>query len=365
MPTIEERKNRHIRVSLEEAVESGASTGLEEIYLIHRALPEIDLEEVDTSIRLFGRRLEAPIIISALTGGTEEGKRINEVLATAAEEYGIGIGVGSQRIALEDPSREPTFTIVRERAPNTLVIANLGCPQLSLGWGVEEARRCIEMVEADALAIHMNPLQEAVQVGGETRYRGILSRIRELADALETPIIMKETGCGVSAEDAKRIEEAGAEAIDVSGAGGTSWAIVEHHIAREVGDREREALGKALGDWGIPTAISIVEVSQSTGLRVIASGGIRTGLDIAKAIALGADAVGIARPFLQRAVEGLESVRSYILELIRELRTVMFLVGARDVEELRRTPLVIMGKTAEWLRMRGFNPESYARRGRR
>jgi len=365
MPTIEERKNRHIRVSLEEAVESGVSTGLEEIYLIHRALPEIDLEEVDTSIRLFGRRLEAPIIISALTGGTEEGKRINEVLATAAEEYGIGIGVGSQRIALEDPSKTHTFTIVRERAPNALVIANLGCPQLSLGWGVEEARRCIEMVEADALAIHMNPLQEAVQVGGETRYRGILSRIRELAETFKTPIIMKETGCGVSAEDARHIEEAGAEAIDVSGAGGTSWAIVEHHIAREVGDRGREALGKALGNWGIPTAISIVEVSQSTGLRVIASGGIRTGLDIAKAIALGADAVGIAKPFLHRAVEGLDSVRNYILELIRELRTVMFLVGARDVEELRRTPIVITGKTAEWLRMRGFNPESYARRGGR
>jgi len=365
MPSIEERKNRHIRVSLMEEVESEASTGLEEVHLIHRALPEIDLEEVDTSIGLFGRRLEAPIIVSALTGGTEEGRRINEVLASAAEEFGIGVGVGSQRIALEDPSKEYTFSVVRERAPNALVVANLGCPQLSLGWGVEEARRCVEMIEADALAVHMNPLQEAVQVGGETRYRGILSRVREIAEELETPIVMKETGCGVSAEDARRIEEAGAEAVDVSGAGGTSWAIVEHHIAREVGDEEREALGQALGDWGIPTAISVVEVCRSTSLRVIASGGIRTGLEAAKAIALGADAVGIARPFLLRAVEGLEAVRSYIRELIRELRTVMFLVGARDLEELRRVPLIIQGRTAEWLRLRGFNPEEYARRGMR
>jgi isopentenyl-diphosphate delta-isomerase len=362
MPTIEERKNRHIRVTLEEEVEAEISTGLEEVHLIHRALPEIDLEEVDTSLELFGRRLEAPLIISALTGGTEEGMRINEVLAEAAEEFGIGIGVGSQRIALEDPSKEATFRVVRERAPDALVIGNLGCPQLSLGWGVEEARRCVEMIQADALAIHMNPLQEAVQVGGETRYRGILGRVREITRELETPVVMKETGCGVSAEDARRIEEAGVEAIDVSGAGGTSWAIVEHHIAREVGDREREALGRALGTWGIPTAISVVEVCRSTSLRVVASGGIRTGLEAAKAIALGADAVGIARPFLLKAVEGLESVRSYVRELVRELRTVMFLVGAQSLEELRGAPLIISGRTAEWLRMRGFNTEEYARR---
>jgi isopentenyl-diphosphate delta-isomerase len=362
MPTMEERKNRHIRVTLEEEVESEISTGLEEVHLIHRALPEIDLEEVDTSLELFGRRLEAPLIISALTGGTEEGMRINEVLAEAAEEFGIGIGVGSQRIALEDPSKEATFRVVRERAPDALVIGNLGCPQLSLGWGVEEARRCVEMIQADALAIHMNPLQEAVQVGGETRYRGILGRVREITRELETPVVMKETGCGVSAEDARRIEEAGVEAIDVSGAGGTSWAIVEHHIAREVGDREREALGRALGTWGIPTAISVVEVCRSTSLRVVASGGIRTGLEAAKAIALGADAVGIARPFLLKAVEGLESVRSYVRELVRELRTVMFLVGAQSLEELRGAPLIISGRTAEWLRMRGFNTEEYARR---
>lgn len=363
MATIEERKSRHIRVSLEEEVESTVSTGLEEVCFLHRALPDIDLEEVDTSLELFGRRLEAPLIISALTGGTEEGRCINEVLATVAEEFGIGMGVGSQRIALEDPSREATFRIVREKAPNTLIMGNLGCPQLSLGWGVEEARRCVEMIEGDALAIHMNPLQEAVQVGGETRYRGILGRVREITQRLETPIVMKETGCGVSAEDAGRIEEAGAEAIDISGAGGTSWALVEHHIAREMGDEEREILGRALGDWGIPTAISIVEVSRSTDLRIIASGGIRTGLEAAKALALGAEAVGIARPFLLRAVEGVESVRRYIREFIRELKTVMFLVGAQSLEELREVPIIIMGKTAEWLRMRGFRPEDYARRG--
>lgn len=363
MGIIERRKQRHIRLSLKEDVQADVGTGFEDIRLIHRALPEIDLEDVSTGVELFGRRLSAPLIISAITGGTEDAKEINATLASAAEELGIGIGVGSQRIALENPSTEHTFRVVRETAPSSLVIGNLGCPQLSLGLGVTEARRCVDMIEADALAIHMNPLQEAIQVEGETRYRGILSKVGEVVDGIDVPVVMKETGCGVAREEAVKIEEAGVKGLDVSGVGGTSWAAVEHHIAKEVGERDREALGEALWNWGIPTGVSVVETSQSTKLKIIASGGIRTGVEMAKAIALGAEAVGIAKPFLERAVEGPDSLREHIRLILREFRTVMFLVGAKEVEELKRVPVVILGRTAEWLRLRGFDPEDYALRG--
>lgn len=363
LSAIEKRKQRHIRLSLKENVQSDIGTGFEDIRLIHRALPEIDLEDVSTSVELFGKRLSAPLIISAITGGTEDAKEINATLASAAEEFGIGIGVGSQRVALENPSTEHTFNVVREKAPSALVMGNLGCPQLSLGWGVPEARHCIEMIGADALAIHMNPLQEAVQVEGETRYRGILNKVREVVDGIDVPVVMKETGCGVAFETAVELEEAGVEGLDVSGVGGTSWAAVEHHIAKEVDERDQEFLGEALWNWGIPTAISVVETSRSTELKIIASGGIRTGVEMAKAVSLGADAVGMARPFLEKAVEGSAALREHIRHILLELRTVMFLVGARDLKELKQVRVMILGRTAEWLQMRGFKPEEYALRG--
>jgi len=359
---IEKRKERHLRLSLEEDVQSDIGTGFADVRLIHRSLPEIDLEEVSTETELFGKKLSAPLIVSAITGGTRFAKEINETLAEVVEEMGFGIGVGSQRIAIEDPSVEHTFSVVREKAPSALVMGNLGCPQLSLGWGIEEAQRCVEMIRADALAIHMNPLQEAVQVGGETRYRGVLEKVRGIADSIYVPVVMKETGCGISREDAMRMEDAGVQGLEVSGVGGTSWAAVEHHIAKVEGKREQEALGESLWNWGVPTAISVVETSCSTGLKIIASGGMRTGVEMAKAIALGADSVGIAKPFLEKAVEGIDSLREHVRDIIREFRTVMFLVGAKDIEELRRAPVVVMGRTAEWLRLRGFDPSAYANR---
>jgi len=356
------RKQRHINVALEENVMADVGTGFGDISLIHRALPGIDLKEVKTGTLLFGRRLSAPLIISAITGGTQQAREINGNLASVAEEFRLGIGVGSQRIALEDPSTENTFNIVRELAPSALVMGNIGCPQLSLGWGVGEAQRCVDMIEADALAIHMNPLQEAIQVKGETSYRGILSKVREIVDEVDVPVVMKETGCGVAFEDAVKMEEAGVKGLDVSGVGGTSWAAVEHHIAKEVGDSGREILGQSLWNWGIPTAVSVVETSQSTRLKIIASGGIRTGADMAKAIALGADAVGMAKPFLEKAVKGPDALREHINQILLEFKTVMFLTGASSVEDLKRARVVIMGRTAQWLQDRGFDLEKYALR---
>jgi len=362
MGGIEKRKMRHIRVSLEEDVEGDLGTGFQDVRLIHRALPELDLDDVDTRTRLFGRELRAPLIISAITGGTREAQKINAVLAEVAEAKGIGIGVGSQRIAVEEPETAASFRVVREKAPNALILGNIGCPQLSLGWGVREAERCIEMVDADALAVHMNPLQEAVQVGGDTNYSGVLGKVRELAGALDTPIIMKETGCGVAYEEAVKMEAAGAAAVDVSGVGGTSWSAVEYHIAKEVDEKHQEHLGQALWSWGIPTAVSVVETSQSTDLKVIASGGVRTGTEIAKSISLGADAAGMAKPFLEKAVEGRDQLAEHVDHIVQELKVVMFLTGARDVAALRNVPIFVMGRTAEWLGLRGFDVSKYAER---
>jgi isopentenyl-diphosphate delta-isomerase len=360
---IEKRKERHLRLSLDENVQSDIGTGFEDIRLIHRALPEIDLDEIDTETELFGRRLASPLIVSAITGGTGFAKEINSTLAEVAEELGIGIGVGSQRIALEDPGVEHTFTIVREKAPSSLVMGNIGCPQLSLGWGVDEAKRCVDMIGADALGIHMNPLQEAVQVGGDTQYGGVLEKIGEITSELGTPVVMKETGCGVSREVAVSLEAAGVSALEVSGVGGTSWAAVEHHIARVEEKKSQETLGEALWNWGIPTAISVVETSGSTDLKIIASGGLRTGVEMAKAVSLGADAVGIAKPFLEKVVEGKEALREHVEDILREFRTVMFLVGARNVEELKNVPVVILGRTSEWLGLRGCDLKRLANRG--
>jgi len=343
MSGIEKRKLRHVRVSLEEEVETDISTGFKDVHLIHRALPEIDLDEVSLETCFFGKKLDAPLVISAITGGTDEAKDINAVLAEVAEERQIGIGVGSQRIVVDQPETVPTFSVVREKAPTTFVMGN-------------------DMVDADALALHMNPLQEAVQVDGDTDYRGVYAKIRELSKDISVPLIMKETGAGIAWEDAMRMQEAGASGLEISGVGGTSWSAVEYHIAKEVGKKDMEYLGQALWNWGVPTAISVVETSNKTTLEIIASGGLRTGAEVVKSIALGAHLGGMAKPFLEKAVEGRDSLSEHVDHIIREIKVVMFLVGAKNVEELRRVPVVILGRTAEWLGRRGFNVDEYVSR---
>jgi isopentenyl-diphosphate delta-isomerase len=362
MSGIEKRKLRHIHVSLDKNVETDITTGFEDIRLIHKALPEIDLDEVSTETTLFSKKLAAPLIISAITGGTVEAAKINEVLAEVAEEKQIGIGVGSQRIAIDQPETIPTFSIVREKAPSTFVMGNLGCPQLSLGWGVQETEKCIEMIDADAIALHMNPLQEAVQVNGDTNYRGVYNQVKVLHKSINTPLVMKETGAGIAWEDAVKMQKAGASGLEISGVGGTSWSAVEYYIAKEVEKQGREYLGEAFWNWGIPTAISVVETSKKTDLTIISSGGIRTGVEIAKSISLGAHIGGIAKPFLEKAVQGQDALTEYVDNIIKEIKVTMFLVGAKNVDELKKVPVIVMGKTAEWLKLRGFDLTSYTHR---
>lgn len=359
------RKAEHIKIALNENVQAKrATTGFEDVFFIHRALPEIDKQKINLSTTVFGHKFAAPIIVGAITGGTPEATKINANLAQAVEELGLGMGVGSQRAAIEDKKLEQTFKITRKKAPTAFLIANIGGVQLAHGYSLKEAKKAIEMIDADALAIHLNPLQEAVQPEGQTNFKGVIEKIGEITKELDKPVVVKETGAGIAAEEAKRLEALGVKGIDVSGAGGTSFAAVEYYRAKGRKNSFQRRLGDVFWDWGIPTAISIVEVSQSVHIPVIASGGIREGLDVAKALALGASLASLSQPILETAVKGLKETKDALSLLMEELRNCMFLVGADSIHSLREKPLIIVGKTAEWLKLRGFDIESYARRGR-
>lgn len=359
----ENRKTEHIRISLEQDVQAKhVTTGFEDVHFVHRALPEIDRSKVHTATKVLGHEFSAPIIIGAMTGGTRKAAKINTSIAEAVEELGLGMGVGSQRATLEKPRLESTYRVVRKKAPNAFLMANIGAPQLVRGYGLREAEKAVEMIEADALAIHLNPLQEAIQPEGEASYAGVLEKIGQIAERLPVPVIAKETGAGISAEVAKQLEQVGVKGIDVSGAGGTSWAAVEYYRAEVAGDDLHQRLGESFWDWGIPTVVSIVEVSQSTQLATIASGGVRTGTHVAKALALGANLASISTPILRPATMNSKEVKKTLSFYTEEFRNTMFLVGARSTDELKRTPIILLGKTAEWLEKRGFKPASYTRR---
>jgi len=355
------RKAEHIRISLNKNVQARrVTTGFEDVHFVHKALPEVDKQKVNLFTTVFEHRFAAPLIVGAITGGTSEAMKINSVIAGAVEELGLGMGVGSQRAAIEDKELENTFAVVRKNAPTAFLIANLGGVQLVNGYGLKEARRAIEMIDADAIAIHLNPLQEAVQPEGQTRFEGILRRIHEIAERLDKPVIAKETGAGIAAGEAKKLESAGVKGIDVSGAGGTSWAAVEYYRAKERRNSSQRRLGDIFWDWGIPTAASVVEVSKTAKVPVIASGGIRDGVDVAKALGLGASLASLSQPMLHAAARGVKETVEALSLLMEELRNVMFLVGAESVRDLKKAPLVVTGKTAEWLRTRGFKIEDYA-----
>ena len=359
------RKADHIRISLNHNVHArNVKTGFEDVKFIHRALPEIDKQKIDLSTTFFGHKFAAPLIAGAITGGTQEASKINETIAEAVQELGLGMGVGSQRAALEDKKLEKTFSIARKKAPTAFLIANIGGVQLINGYGLKEVRKAIEMIEADAIAIHLNALQETAQPEGQTNFSGVLEKIGEIAEELEKPVIVKETGAGIAGEEAKRLAAVGVEAIDVSGAGGTSFAAVEHYRAKRGENSFQRRLGQIFWDWGIPTVVSIVEVTQTVNLPVIASGGIRSGVDAAKALTLGSSLTSLSQPILQAAVMGVKETHNALSLLMDELRNTMFLVGADSVQNLHGTSVVIEGRTSEWLKIRGFKPESYARKAR-
>ena len=330
------RKSDHIRINLEEDVRSGLSTGLERYRFIHQALPEIDLDDVDLNLQLFGRKLQAPLLISSMTGGTAEAAEINRTLAIAAQETGIAMGLGSQRAAVDHPELAPTFQ-VRHQAPDILLFANLGAVQLNYGYGLKECQQAIDMIEADALILHLNALQEAVQPEGDTRFGGLLGKIEAVCKALSVPVIAKEVGWGFSEQTARQLADAGVAAIDVAGAGGTSWTQVEMHRAQN----ERQArLAAAFIDWGIPTAQSILNIrSTAPEMTIFASGGLRNGTDIAKCIALGASLGGMAGPYLKAATQSVDETIATIHEVKREIQVCMFAAGVPNLEVLREVQL--------------------------
>jgi isopentenyl-diphosphate delta-isomerase len=331
------RKSDHIRINLEEDVRSGLTTGLEHYRFIHQALPELDLDEVDLSVQFFGKSLAAPLLISSMTGGTDEAATINRRLAAAAQETGIAMGLGSQRAAIENPKVAGSFQ-VRSVAPHILLFANLGAVQLNYHYGLDECRRAVEMIEADALILHLNALQEAVQPEGDVRWSGLLSKIEMVCHGLEVPVIVKEVGWGFSEGTARCLAEAGVAAIDVAGAGGTSWSQVEMHRAKT---ESQKRLAAAFIDWGIPTAEAIINVRKAApGVKIIASGGLRSGVDVAKCLALGSSLGGMASPFLKAAARSTEDTIQVIRELQREIQVCMFAAGAGNISMLSNSRLV-------------------------
>jgi isopentenyl-diphosphate delta-isomerase len=349
------RKIDHIKLSIEKSVESNIDAGFKDVRFVHMSLPEIDLSDIDIHTKFLKHRLLAPLVIESITGGTPQAKKINSNLAEAAEDLGVAIGVGSQRAALENSNLIDTYSIVRDKAPSVPVLANLGAPQLLDENAVDYAREAIEMLHANALIIHLNALQEAVQPEGQTNFKEVFKKLSEISKKIDVPLIAKETGAGISFEMAKYLKSVGVKIIDVGGLGGTSWAAVEYYRASKVKKENKAKLGKTFWDWGIPTVASLVEVSSIRGMISIASGGVRTGLDVAKAIALGANIAGMALPLLKPATQDSIKVKRVLGNVIQELNTAMFLTGAKDIESLRNMPVVIYGPIKEWLIQRGFN----------
>lgn len=334
---IDQRKADHIKINLEQDVHSALTSGLENYHFVHEALPELDLNRLDTSLNLFNKKLSSPILISSMTGGTSEAETINLRLAEAAQECEIAMGVGSQRAAIEHPEQAKTFQ-VRRVAKDILLFANLGAVQLNYGYGIDQCKQAVDMIEADALYLHLNPLQEAVQDAGDTNFEGLAKRIEEICKKLEVPVIAKEVGWGISERTAKLLSDCGVQAIDVAGAGGTSWSQVEMHRAPDEFTRQ---LAATFVGWGIPTAESILNVKKATpDMTIFASGGIKDGLDIAKCIALGATLGGMAGNFLKAAAISTEKAIDVMKLTKRQIEVTMFACGVDNLESLQVGKLI-------------------------
>lgn len=353
-PMTTSRKAEHLRINLEEDVAAkGVTSGLEHYRLVPRALPEIDLEQVDTSTVILGHRLSAPLLISCMTGGVPEAERINLTLAEAAQELGIAVGLGSGRVLLEHPEALPSFN-VRPHAPNVLLLANLGAVQLNRGVGVDQCRYLVELIQADALVLHLNALQEALQPEGDTCFAGLIDKIARLCSQLEVPVIAKEVGWGIAPDVVRQLVDAGVAAIDVAGAGGTSWSEVERH---RMSDPIQRQVAAEFAGWGLPTAEAVRAARRiAPDATIFASGGIRTGMDVAKAIALGANLSGLASPFLKAANQGVEQAVNLGKQMRAVIRTAMFCIGAPTIDALMCTPRLIPAAGTSDSLSTGYNP---------
>jgi isopentenyl-diphosphate delta-isomerase len=347
------RKIEHIEICLKENVESHY-TGFEDVMLIHKTIPEIDFEEIDTEVKFLGKKLSAPFLIASMTGGHRDTIEINKNLAKAVEEMGLGIGVGSQRAGIErnDKYTIESFTVVRDFAPKSFVYANVGMPQV-LKYGVEFVEKAVEMIDADAIAIHLNYLQESVQPEGDLFSKGAFEVLEEVCKSIRVPVIVKETGAGISRTTALKLRLCGVSALDVGGKGGTSFSAVESYRSSGL----KRELGKTFWDWGIPTAFCIIDCYDV--LPIIATGGIRNGIDLAKSIALGADVGSSALPFLEKAVKGSDSVKKLLEYYIEGLKVSMFLTGCKHVYDLRNVEIFVTGKLKDWIEVRGHDVKSF------
>ena len=333
----QQRKKEHLELCLDtDSVTNSSGTGLDRYRFLHNALPELDIAELDLSTTFLGKRIKAPILISSMTGGFDLARKINRNLAAAAQELGLAMGVGSQRVALEEPAVADSFQ-VRDLAPDILLLSNLGAVQLNYGYTVDHCRRAVEMIHADALILHLNVLQEAVQPEGNRNFKGLTEKIANICRNLDLPVVAKEVGNGISAEVAVKLKGAGVAAIDVAGKGGTSWYSVEAQRAA----KEGKPAETTFANWGIPTEEALVAVRQAVpDLEIVASGGIRSGLDIAKSIALGADLAAFGQPLLASALESSDKVIEFLGGIIYEIKVAMLCVGAPDLTALKKIKLV-------------------------
>lgn len=326
---IKSRKNDHININLEKNVNSSLSNGFEKYQFIHNALPELDLEKIDLTQELFNKKVSVPILISSMTGGTEQAQKINQSLAIAAQQYGLAMGVGSQRAAIENPELNNTFNI-RKFAPDILLFANLGAVQLNYGYGIDECNKAVDMIEADSLIFHLNPIQEAVQPEGDTNFAGLLDKIEKICKTISVPVIIKEVGWGVSADLARKLKDIGVAGIDVSGAGGTSWSQVERFRLTNPYDIK---VAEAFINWGLPTADALASIrEENLGIPLIASGGLKDGMDLAKSLALGANLAGMAGVFLKAAVDSMDHLLDTLKVFERIIRISMFATGSVDLK---------------------------------
>jgi isopentenyl-diphosphate delta-isomerase len=354
---VKQRKIEHVNIALEQDISVPQRANWSDVQFVHQSLPEVDLNEIDTSVTFLGHTLRYPIFISSLTGGHPDLTNINRNLAQAAQHYGLALGVGSQRAAIVNPAVASSYAVTREHAPSAFLIANIGAPQLISQAGhapftLAQVQSAIDMIKANALAVHMNSLQEAAQPEGDRRAIGEVAALKTLTEHITTPVLAKETGAGICREQALLLRSCGVAAIDVGGAGGSSMSALE--AARS--QSQAKTIGLLYRDWGIATPIAVVE-SMVAQLPIIATGGVRNGLDVARALALGATLVGIGYPFLKAASESYEKVCELLESVVAELKVAMQLSGSATIAQLRQADIVVTGASREWLTLRGFEDD--------